>query len=198
MQTDLYLNKINFARYWPAGAPVSWPEFEAKLKTGQSRLEDGAFLTPRQKAAFKLVLEADRYLPVLPLVTVPQPIEMGLIPVNEPGPDALVLVTVNNRLTFEVLTAVWAQGTVPAFFLLVDCLGNTVDMAMVYREFTVERLSQAIADSGLGEKVNHRRLMIPGFTGPLADELESATGWRIEVGPMCAAELPLFLGSRWK
>ena len=145
----------------------------------------------------KTVLQAREYLPSIPTLDIPQPIEPELIPINEPDNNSIVLVTSNNSLTFEVLTTVWSQGITPAYFLLVDCLGNTVDMAMVFSEFKPERLKQAIANSGLEEKTSHRHMIVPGLTAPLANDFRKATGWEVEVGPICAAELPLFLGDRW-
>jgi acetyl-CoA decarbonylase/synthase complex subunit gamma len=123
--------------------------------------------------------------------------EAGLFPINEPDESSLVIVSGNNRLTFEVLATIWAQGVTPAYFLLVDCLGNTVDMAMVYGEFTAMRLAQMLGTSGLESKVKHRRMIVPGWTAPLANEFAAATNWEVEVGPVCAVELPLFLGERW-
>ena len=108
-----------------------------------------------------------------------------------------MLVSGNSRITFEVLATVWSQGLTPAYLLLVDCLGHTVDMAMVFSEFTSHRLEQAIKDTNLEGKVAHCRLMVPGLTAPLAAVFADVTGWEIEVGPVCAAELPLFLGKRW-
>jgi acetyl-CoA decarbonylase/synthase complex subunit gamma len=116
---------------------------------------------------------------------------------NEPDENSLVLATANNSLTFEVLTTVWAQGVTPAYLLLVDCLGNTVDMAMVFGEFKPERLKQALTRSGLEVRLSHRRIIVPGLTAPLAEQFREATEWDIEVGPICAAELPLFLGDSW-
>lgn len=197
LKADLYLNQIDHCRYWPVNAPCTCEHFLTQIKSGERCIEDYAFLTSRQIQAFKVVAEAERYLAATPLVTLPQPMEAGLFPINEPGEGDLVIVSGNCSLTFEVLTAVWAQGITPAYFLLVDCLGNTVDMAMVYGDFTPERLCQALEEGGLREKVDHRRLILPGLTSPLVEDFIRATGWEIEVGPICAAELPLFLGDRW-
>ena len=120
-----------------------------------------------------------------------------LFPLNEPDENALVIVSGNSKLTFEILATVWAQGITPGYFLLVNCLGNTVDMAVVYEDFTPKRLLQALKESGLEEKVTYRHLIVPGVTAPLLDDFIVATGWEIEVGPICAVELPLFLGERW-
>lgn len=196
-EADLYLTKIDICRYWPANVGLSCKDFMDRWSAGKASIEDYDFLTPRQVHSFKLVLEAKKYLPSVPLLTVPQPMEAGLFPINEPDEGSLVIVSGNNRLTFEVLATIWAQSVTPAYFLLVDCLGNTVDMAMVYGDFTPRRIAQMLTTSNLENKVKHRRMIVPGLTASLADEFAAATNWEIEVGPVCAVELPLFLGDRW-
>ncbi|MFC1939252.1 hypothetical protein ACFLXO_01030 [Chloroflexota bacterium] len=196
-EADLYLTMVDFCRYWPANAEISCDDFMTRLAAGGVNIADYGFLTPSQAHAFKLVLEAKTYLPSVPQLTMPQPMEKGLFPINEPDESSPVIVTGNNRLTFEVLGTIWAHGVTPAYFLLVDCLGSTVDMAMVYKDFTPARLVQAVTESGLERIVRHRHMMVPGFTAPLAKDFAAATNWEIEVGPVCAVELPLFLGDRW-
>jgi CO dehydrogenase/acetyl-CoA synthase gamma subunit (corrinoid Fe-S protein) len=196
-EADLYLDTIDLCRYWPANAERSCRDFLTRLAAGKGNIEDCTFLTPRQLQAFKLVLEAKTYLPSVPQLTVPQPIEKGLVPINEPGEDSLVIVTGNNQSTFEVLATIWAQDITPAYFLLVDCLGSTVDMAVVYGDFTPARLAQVMAESGLESRVKHHHMIVPGLTASIAADFAKATNWEIEVGPVCAVELPLFLGDRW-
>jgi hypothetical protein len=196
-EADLYLTSVDLCRYWPANVAISCQDFMTRLAADKGDIEDYAFLTSEQLQAFKLVLEAKTYLPSVPLLTVPQPMERGLLPVNEPDESSLVIVTGNNRLTFEVLATIWAQGVTPAHFLLVDCLGSTVDMAMVYGDFTPARLTQILRESGLESRVKHRHMIVPGLTASLAEDFALATNWEVEVGPVCAVELPLFLGERW-
>ncbi len=197
MQANLYLDKTDPCRYWPPDAPILCTEFLAEVKAGRKRVEDYPFLTRRQAQGFRLLLNAADYLPPVPLLTVPRPIPSQLFPVNSPGEDALVIVTGNNQFSFEVLAAIWSQGLTPAYFLLVDCLGNTVDMAMIYGTFTPARLAQALRESGLEGKVRHRHMVVPGCTAPLAHDFAGATGWEVDAGPICAAELPLYLGDLW-
>jgi acetyl-CoA decarbonylase/synthase complex subunit gamma len=72
-------------------------------------------------------------------------------------------------------------------------------MAMIYRSFTPQRLDQALETHKLAEKVNHRRVLIPGVLAPLKEELAAyLTGWDIIPGPICAGELPLFMGENWQ
>jgi len=196
-EADIYIDKVDTYSYWPANATIPCQDFLARLKAGEVDMEDYPFLTSKQFKAFKLVLEAEKYLPSVPLLTIPQPMATDLLDMNEPDRNSLVIVSGNNQLTFEVLATIWAQGVTPAYFLIVDCLGSTVDMAMVYGEFTPERLAQMLKKSGLEKKVEHRNMIIPGLTSPLVEVFVRTTGWEIEVGPVCAAELPLFLGDRW-
>jgi len=194
---NLYLDQVDLARYWPEDASVPFEDFLFQVREGDTCLEDYAFLTPRQKHAFGVALKVETYLPSVPQLTVPQPIEAELLPLNEPDENALVIVSGNNRFTLEVLAAVWSQGFTPAYFLLVDCLGSTVDMAMIYAQFTPQRLQHALKTSGLESKVKHRHLIVPGFMAPLVSDFTRATGWQVEAGPICIVELPLFLGERW-
>jgi CO dehydrogenase/acetyl-CoA synthase gamma subunit (corrinoid Fe-S protein) len=196
-EADLYLASVDLCRYWPANAEISCQDFLTRLAAVKGNIDDFAFLKAERLQAFKLVLEARNYLPSVPLLTVPQPLEGGLLPVNEPDENSLVIVTGNNRMTFEVLATIWARGVTPAHFLLVDCRGNTVDMAMVYGDFVPARLAQILRASGLESRVKHRHLIVPGLTASLAEDFAVATNWEVEVGPICAVELPLFLGERW-
>jgi len=194
----LYLDRMDLSRYWPDTGNVSWGEFSARYQGGEMSLEDYPPLSHRQVRAFRLALEAEAYLPDIPSLDVPRPLEPAPLALNEPDDTAPVLVTANSALTLEVLTAVWAQGTTPAYLLPVDCGGNTFDMAMVFGKFTPESLRKTLDRSGLERKLSHRHLIIPGLASTLADECRQITGWEVETGPVCAAELPLFLGERWE
>jgi len=194
---DLYLNQIDLRQYWPEDASVPFDAFLVQIREGHAHIEDYSFLTPRQMHAFSVVLDAEKYLPSVPQLTVPQPTGAELLPINEPDDDALVIVSGNNSYTLEVLASVWSQGYTPAYFLLVDCLGSTVDMSMIYAQFTPERLRHAVMTSSLESKVKHRHLIVPGYTSPLVSDFTRATGWQVEAGPICVVELPLFLGERW-
>jgi CO dehydrogenase/acetyl-CoA synthase gamma subunit (corrinoid Fe-S protein) len=96
------------------------------------------------------------------------------------------------------MTGLLATTISPFYLLLVDCRGDTVDMAMVFRSFTPQRLTQSLDAHRLAVRLSHRRLLLPGILAPLKEELAAYTGWEIQVGPICAAELPLFLGEAWQ
>jgi len=189
----LYLDRMDLSRYWPENAGISWDDFIVRFRDGKTSIEDCAFLDPRQKEPFRIALEAQNYLPEIPSIDVPQPIAPELFALNEPDENSPVIVTGNSQLTFDVLATIWAQGTIPAYFLLVDCGGNTVDMAMVFEKFTPDSLLDALEKSGIKDKVSHRKLLVPGLTSSVVVDFKKATGWDVEAGPVCAAEIPLFL-----
>ena len=122
-----------------------------------------------------------------------QPGEAG----EEPGPEAPLLVTGNSEFSLAVVTGLLARTVSPFYLLLVDTRGDTVDMAMIYRSYTPQRLDQGVEAHRLAERVRPRQLIIPGVVAPLKEELAAYTGWDIRVGPICVAELPLFLGEAY-
>ncbi len=194
---NLYLDYVDARRYWPYNAEISFEKAVSDVEAGKTRLEEYSFLSRQQVQAFKIVINSKNYLPAVPMLTVPQPAEAEVVPLNSPDENSLVVVTGNNWHTINVLTSVWSQGSTPAYLVVVDCLGSTVDMAMIFGDFSPERLQQALINSRLGNIVNHRHMIIPGLTSPLVSYFKEVTGWEMEVGPICAAELPLALGDRW-
>ncbi len=200
---DLYVDRIDLARYLTPeecrGAGAAGPgQLAAALKDGSIRPEDCPGLSPQKRYALSLALRAGEIMPPAPSLELPRPVKPDLFEINDPGPDSPVLVSGNSEFTLTVLTGVLATTISPLFLLLVDCRGDTVDMAMIYRSFTPQRLDQSIESNNLKEKVRHRELIIPGWCAPLREELAGYTGWQIQAGPICAAELPLFLGDAWQ
>ena len=58
-------------------------------------------------------------------------------------------------------------------------------------------LSKEVAKSGIQKRVSHKEVVIPGLAAALSYEIEQSTDWKVTVGPICAAELPLFLADTW-
>jgi len=203
MEANLYIDRIELAPYL-TGEECRAPglqdcrEFIAALQEGRLRPEDCPGLRPAKRYALSLALRAREILPPVPSLELPRPVPPDLFAINAPDAETPVLVTGNSEFTLTVLTGLLALTVSPLYLLLVDCRGDTVDMAMIYRSFTPQRLDQSLTANNLAGKVNHRRLIIPGVLAPLKEELATYTGWEVQAGPICAAELPLFLGDRWQ
>ena len=202
LKANLYVDRIEIAPYLtPAECrdleALDCAQVAARLKGGSLTPEDCRTLSPARRQALSLAVRALEVLPVVQSLELPRPVPPDLFEINEPGPDSPLLVTGNSEFTLAVITGLLALTVSPFFLLLVDTRGDTVDMSMVYRSFTPQRLDQGLETHHLAEKVRRRQLIIPGVVGPLKEELAAYTGWDIRVGPICVAELPLFLGEAY-
>lgn len=199
LKANLYVDRIDIAPYLTPeecrelGGP-DCAQVAARLLEGSLKPEDGVALSPARRLALSLAVRALEILPVVQSLELPRPVPPDLFEINEPGPEAPLLVTGNSEFTLTVVTGLLALTVSPFFLLVVDTRGDTVDMSMVYRSFTPQRLDQGLETHRLADKVRRRQLIIPGVVGPLKEELAAYTGWDIRVGPICVAELPLFLG----
>ena len=202
LKANLYVDRIEIAPYLSleecrALGGTDCAQVEARLKAGSLAPEDCGALSPAKRYALSLAVRALEILPVVQSLELPRPVPPDLFEINEPGPEAPLLVTGNSEFTLAVVTGLLALTISPFYLLLVDTRGDTVDMSMVYRSFTPQRLDQGLEAHRLAEKVRRRQLIIPGVVGPLKEELAAYTGWDIRVGPICVAELPLFLGEAY-
>ncbi len=199
LDADLYLGRIDWARY--AGAETcaacrvdSPEEFLDRLRSGRVRPGQCPHWPPERVQAFRAALDGGRLLPAIPSLDAPRPAPSGLVELNGPAASSPVLVTGNSRLTHEVLLAVLSTTAAPMRLLAVDTGGHTVDMSLVYGTLNADTVAQALraAEAGAG------RIILPGLAGPLAAPVSESLGRPVEVGPVCAAELPLFFGPDWR
>jgi hypothetical protein len=203
LKANLYVDRIDLARYLTpeevkASGARDAGDLAARLKSGALDPAACPFFSPTKRYALSLALRAGEVLPPVQSLELPRPVAPDLFELNEPGADAPLIVTGNSEFTLTVITGILAATVSPMYLLLVDCRGDTVDMAMVFRSFTPQRLDQSLLAHKLAARLAHRRLILPGILAPLKEELAAYTGWDIKVGPICAAELPLFLGEAWQ
>jgi CO dehydrogenase/acetyl-CoA synthase gamma subunit (corrinoid Fe-S protein) len=154
------------------------------------------------KMRFLSLLWAARPNEILPEVEVlqlPNPGPTGLFKINQSEKDSPIIVSGNSKLTVEVLTAVLSTTLSPLWYLVVDTDGHTVDMAMVYETLTAERVLQLLIQEEADKIAPESTLFLPGLAAPIRNNLAEQSGRPVKVGPVCAAELPLFLGKKlWK
>ncbi|HUT10237.1 MAG TPA: hypothetical protein VMY42_07060 [Thermoguttaceae bacterium] len=202
LHADLYLDRIDLTRY--AGSPTcrvcrvdSLEELVERLRSGQFCAGQCPHWPPERVEAFRMAIDAGRILPSIPSLSVPRPTEAGRFALNDPMDGSPVLITGNSQLTHDVLLAVLSTTTAPMWLLAVDTAGHTVDMALVYKTLTPEAV---VAAFGIGGDHGHDpagRLILPGLAESLAGRVSELLGRAVEVGPVCAAELPLFFGPDW-
>jgi CO dehydrogenase/acetyl-CoA synthase gamma subunit (corrinoid Fe-S protein) len=199
---DTYLDRIDFLKYLPqtdcgeCGA-MSCQEFVEDLKRGSKRPEDCPDIPESLYHPFRVALDADNLLPEFPCLTAPRPGPTGLMEINMTGDDSPILISGNNVHTQEVITSILGTTKSAFFLLFADTRGDTVDMALILGSLTAEVISKEVIKSGILKRTAHQEIVIPGLAAAIGDELRESTGWKVTVGPICAAELPLFFGERW-
>jgi hypothetical protein len=202
LEADLYVDRIDWARHADTETCQvcrvdSLEELLERLRSG--RICGGKCPHwPRERVeAFRLALDAGQVLPTIPSLSVPRRTEAGLLDLNGPTAAAPVLVTGNSQLTHEVLLAVLSTTTAPMWMLSVDTGGHTVDMSLVYKTLTAEAVSEAVRGRASQGQDFAGRIILPGLAEGLAARVSEMLGHPVEVGPVCAAELPLFFGADW-
>jgi hypothetical protein len=200
---DLYLDRIDLARH--AGGETcevchvdSWEELVERLRSGRFCSGQCPHWPRARVEAFLVALDAGNVLPRIPALQVPQPAGAGLMDLNRPTGASPVLVTGNSRLTHEVLLAVLSTTTSPMWVLSIDTGGHTVDMSLVYQTLTPQAVCDAVRDGQRRADALLGRIILPGLAERFAAPVTEMLGRRVEVGPVCAAELPLYLGPDWQ
>ena len=124
----------------------------------------------------------------------PIQVQPGVYEINDPKEDSAVMVTTNFSITyFSVANEVDGSGN-PGWLLVADAEGMSVLTAWAAGKFDAERIAKAVKSADMEEKVNHRKLIIPGHVSVLLGELEEELpDWEIQVGPREAVDLPGYL-----
>ena len=150
-----------------------------------------------------LVLDSADPADLLPLLTLrqnlftdpqrPIQVEPGVYPVGAPSESSPVIITTNFSLTYFTVRGDAEAAKVPAHLLIADVDGMSVLTAWAAGKFTGESISKMLAECGIGEKVTHRTLILPGMVARLSGKIEELSGWRVLVGPQESSALPSYL-----
>ncbi|ACV62154.1 CO dehydrogenase/acetyl-CoA synthase delta subunit, TIM barrel [Desulfofarcimen acetoxidans DSM 771] len=159
------------------------------------------------KYAGVVVLSTADPAEILPLITLrlniytdpqkPIAVESKLYAVGEPGPDAPVFVTTNFSLTYFCVQGDVEAARIPAYILPVDSDGTSVLTAWAAGKLTPDSITELIKKSGIEDKVNHKKLILPGGVAVLSGKLAEISGWEVLVGPYDSGGIPSFLKQRW-
>jgi acetyl-CoA decarbonylase/synthase, CODH/ACS complex subunit gamma len=118
----------------------------------------------------------------------------GIYPIGEPGADSPVLITSNFSLTYFLVSGEVENSRVPSWLLVKDTEGLSVVTAWAAGKFVADTIAPFIKRCGIADKVNHRKLVIPGHLAPESGALEEELpDWQIIVGPKDGAAIPAYL-----
>jgi acetyl-CoA decarbonylase/synthase complex subunit gamma len=129
----------------------------------------------------------------------PVAVESGLKIFGEPDKNSPLLLTTNYALTYFTVESDIKKAGVNCFLVVVDTEGISVESAVAGRYLTAETIANAIKESGIIKRINHKYLILPGFAARLSGETEEALGkkWRVLVGPKDSSGIPNFLKEKW-
>jgi len=126
----------------------------------------------------------------------PIQVQPGIYEINNPGPEAPVLVTTNFSITyFSVANEVESSG-LPAWLLVTDAEGMSVLTAWAAGKFDSERIAKSVKAFNIADKVTRKRIVLPGHVAVLSGEVEAELpDWEVRVGPREAVDIPKFYKS---
>lgn len=128
---------------------------------------------------------------------VPMQVKQQIYEIGEPTADSPLIVTTNFSLTYFIVSGEVENSKVPTRLAVMDSEGLSVLTAWAAGKFTAGKIAEFIKESGVGDSMNTKELIIPGYvailSGSIEDKLE---GWKITVGPREANAIPAFLKSR--
>lgn len=127
----------------------------------------------------------------------PVQVEPKLYAVGDADADSPVLFTTNFSLTYYTVEGDVEASRVPSWILCVDTEGTSVLTAYSGDKLNEEIVAKAMKDTEVEGKVNHKRLIIPGYVAVMSGKLEETTGWEILVGPRESSILPRYLQEVW-
>lgn len=127
----------------------------------------------------------------------PAAVDSRIYEIGSPGNSAPVLVTSNFSLTYFCVASDVEASRVPAYILPVDTDGVSVLTGWAAGKFTPEKIAAMLKESGIEDKVTHRRVIIPGGVAVLSGKLRDLSGWEVIVGPAESSGLPVFLKQNW-
>lgn len=120
-------------------------------------------------------------------------VEPGLYIMGKATKESPVFVSANYTLSFDSLRSALHDND--CYILVLDSKGINVWCAAGKGTFGTDELVHRIEATGLNDVVSHRILIVPqlGATGVDACEVRRRCGFKVEFGPVRAADLPEYL-----
>jgi acetyl-CoA decarbonylase/synthase complex subunit gamma len=118
----------------------------------------------------------------------------GIYEINNPDENSPVLITSNFSLTYFIVSGEIESSQVPTWLLIKDTEGLSVLTAWAAGKFVADAIAPFIKKSGIEEKINHKKIIIPGAAATISGELdEELADWEVQIGPREGAHITPFL-----
>ncbi len=200
-RADLYFEQIALNQYLSeeeckrCGAD-SCKELVDELNSGVINVLDLSSIPKEKTKAMEFALNGRDRLPEVPILTLPRRANTELVELNNPQNGDPVIVTGNNQYTQEVILTVLSVLSAPLFVLFSETHGDTLDMAVIFESFNARSIGEFFEQSGLNVRASSSPVIIPGKAVEVQQSIQKRLRLNVELGPVCAAELPLYLNAR--
>lgn len=124
----------------------------------------------------------------------PMTVTEGIYEIGSPDENSPVLVTTNFSLTYFIVSGEIEGSRVPSWLLIMDTEGLSVMTAWAAGKFSGDIVGAFVKKCGIGDKVAHKKIIIPGYAAAISGEMEEELpDWEIMIGPRDASLIPKFL-----
>ncbi|MGQ9720581.1 MAG: acetyl-CoA decarbonylase/synthase complex subunit gamma [Candidatus Jordarchaeum sp.] len=177
-----------------------------KLATAFQETILSAILTARY--ADLLIIHSTELWTFLPLVILKRnlyedprvhpSVDSELMAIGSPDQNSPVMVTTNFALTAYTVKSDLEQSKIDAWLVILDTEGIGVESAAAGGQFNASKISDSLEEFKVGDKVNHRALIIPGMGSRFKGEIEDLSGWDVYVGPKDSGAIGDFLKEKYR
>lgn len=105
----------------------------------------------------------------------PLQVESGLYEFNNPNKDSIVFLTSNFALTFFAVANELENLDIPSYLIVIPADGMSVLTAWSAEKFTANIVSKTLQNLDIKNKLNTRKIIIPGLLEHIIDELKEAS-----------------------
>ncbi|NVM03761.1 MAG: acetyl-CoA decarbonylase/synthase complex subunit gamma [Candidatus Helarchaeota archaeon] len=124
-------------------------------------------------------------------------VDAKLYVIGSPGPKDPVFMTSNYTMTYFTVESDLKDMKINAWLLVVDTEGISVESSVAGGQMNAGKVTEAIKETGLEDKVEHRIIIIPGLAARISGELESLSNWKVLVGPRDSSGIPDLMKKYW-
>jgi len=124
-------------------------------------------------------------------------VEAKIYAIGNVTDNSPIFVTTNFSLTYFCVAGDVESSRVPGYILPVDTDGISVMTGWAAGKFTPEKITEMLQNTGIADKVKHRKVIIPGGVAVLSGKLGELSGWEVLVGPRESSGIASFLKQRW-
>lgn len=170
---------------------VTWLFEKGEVEGGMKEATVAAALI--NKYADILIIHGTNIWELIPILTLrqsvytdprkPQAVDPGLYEFGEVNKNSPVVMTTNFSLTYYTVEGDLKSGKANCYLLVLDTQGKAVDVSIAGGQFNGKSVADLIKESKVEDKIETRKLIIPGLAASVSGEIEDESGWEVQVGP---------------